>query len=39
VRFYEGFRRHWTVYESNFAGDELTLQEAQAKFKAAFEKG
>jgi hypothetical protein len=39
VRFYEGFRWHWTVYESNFAGDELMLQEAQAKFKAAFEKG
>ena len=32
------WRWHWTVYGSSFAGDELTLEEAQAKFKTAFER-
>jgi hypothetical protein len=32
------WRWHWTVYGSSFAGDELTLEEAQAKFKTDFER-
>ena len=34
-----GHRWHWTVYGSTANGDELTLEEAQARFKQAFERG
>jgi hypothetical protein len=38
MRFVEGNCWHWTVYGSGFAGDEPTLEAAQAKFKAAYER-
>jgi hypothetical protein len=38
VRFYRDYCWHWTVYGTGFAGDEPTLTEAQAQFKAAFER-
>ena len=38
LRFYADYCWHWTVYGSGFAGDEPTLEEAQAKFQEAFER-
>jgi hypothetical protein len=34
LRFYRVYCWHWTVYGSSLAGDELTLEAAQAKFKS-----
>jgi len=32
-----GWRWRWTVYNSAASGDELTFDDAKAKFKAAYE--